>query len=258
MPSDLEGATALVTGAGSGIGRTLALRLAEQGVAVAVLDLKAEAAAASAAQVEARGGRARALCADVADSKQVGVAVATAREALGPTDYLVNLAGIAHFAPVTEIGDDEWQRMLAVHLGGTFYCCRAVLPEMLARRFGRIVNMASIQAYGAGFGYIPPAVHYAAAKAGIIGFTRALAREVGPQGILVNAVAATAVDTPFWRGNTAPGALEARRADRARVIPLGRIGRPEDVADTILYLLSPASSYMTGDVISLTGGELMP
>jgi 2-hydroxycyclohexanecarboxyl-CoA dehydrogenase len=254
---DLAGSTALITGAGGGLGQAVALHLGQQGVAVAAVDQDAVSAARTLAEVERSGARGLALQADVGDPRQVTAAVARAREGLGPIDYLVNIAGYFEAAPVQEITDDQWERMLDVHLGGTFRCCRAVVPEMIERRFGRIVNVASVQAYGAGFGYLPPSTHYAAAKAGIIGFTRALAREVGPHGITVNAVAPTATDTPMWRADTPASEREARRVERARLIPLGRIGQPADVAAAILFLLSPAGSFTTGHVVNLTGGELM-
>jgi NAD(P)-dependent dehydrogenase (short-subunit alcohol dehydrogenase family) len=258
MQWDLAGRAALITGAGGGLGQAVALALAEQGVAVAALDVDAAGAERTAAAVERHGARGLALPADVADTAQVTQAVARAREALGPLDLLVNLAGYFHSAPLQDLADDQWQRMLAVHVGGTFRCCRALLPSMIERRFGRIVNVASVQAYGAGFGYIPYSTHYAAAKAGIIGLTRSLAREVGPHGIGVNAVAPTAVDTPQWRADAPAADLATRRGERARVIPLGRIGEPADVAAAVLYLLSPASAFITGHVLPLTGGEIMP
>jgi 3-oxoacyl-[acyl-carrier protein] reductase len=143
--------------------------------------------------------------------------------------------------------------MLAVHLNGTFYTCRAVVPGMVARRSGAVVNMSSLhalrgQANGA---------HYAAAKGGIIGFTKSLAREVSPHGVRVNAVAPGPIDTPLWRSGATGPALEARKRERAKVIPLGRLGEAAEVAGAVLFLLSPAASYATGQVISVNGGELM-
>jgi len=257
MRWELEGRTAFITGAGGGLGGAVAQALAEQGVAVGAVDLDAERAERTTAEVAHRGARGLALQADVGDSGQVERAVARAREALGPIDFLVNIAGYFHSAPLQDITDEQWQRMLNVHVGGTFRCCRALLPQMIERRFGRIVNVASVQAYGAGFGYIPYSTHYAAAKAGIIGLTKSLAREVGPHGIGVNAVAPTAVDTPQWRADVPEADVAVRRVERARVIPLGRIGEPSDVAAAMLFLLSPASAFITGHVVNLTGGELM-
>ncbi len=257
MKWDLENKTALVTGAGGGLGREVAERLAEQGVAVGVLDRDRESAERTAAAIEAAGGRAVALPADVCDSGAVAEAVARLGGVFEPPHFLVNIAGFFQAAPIEDIADDQWQRMLDVHIGGTYRCCRAVLGAMKARREGRIVNIASVQAYGAGFGYLAPSTHYATAKAGIIGFTKSLAREVGPSGITVNVVAPTATETALWRGNTPEADLAQRRLDRAKVIPLGRIAVPTDVAEAILFLLSPASSFITGHVVNLTGGELM-
>jgi NAD(P)-dependent dehydrogenase (short-subunit alcohol dehydrogenase family) len=250
---DLEGKTALVTGAGSGIGKEVALGLASQGVAVAVADLDMPKARATSAQIEARGGRALAIETDVSDPAQVDTAVATTQSKFGPSDYLVNIAGFNHWAAVQDISDADWARMINVHLSGTFYCCRAVLAEMIARRFGRIVNMSSLHALrGQALGS-----HYSAAKGGIIGFTKALAREVASKGILVNAVAPGPIDTPLWRGSLHGEELEAQIARRVEVIALGRLGEAREVADVILFLLSPASSYITGQVITIDGGELM-
>jgi 3-oxoacyl-[acyl-carrier protein] reductase len=143
--------------------------------------------------------------------------------------------------------------MLSVHLSGTFYLCRAVLPGMIEGRFGRIVNMSSLHA----FGKVPFAAHYSAAKAGIAGLTKALAVEVAPHGILVNAVAPGPIDTALWRDGLTGSELEARIAKRIQAIPLGRLGRPEEIAETILFLLSPASSHITGQVIGFNGGEFI-
>lgn len=257
MKWDLQGKTAVVTGAGGGLGREIARQLGEQGVAVAAVDQNADSAERIADEITKAGGRAIALTADVGETRDVADAVARAGQAFGPLHFLVNIAGFFQASSVGDITDDQWQRMLDIHIGGTFRFCRAVVGQMTEQGFGRIVNMASVQAYGAGFGYLAPSTHYAAAKAGIIGFTKSLAREVGPGGITVNVVAPTATETALWRGDTPEADLEKRRADRARVIPLGRIASPEDVAGTVLFFLSPAASFITGHVVSLTGGELM-
>jgi len=250
---DLPGKTALVTGAGSGIGQAVALRLAEEGVNVAVVDLDRVRADATVSRIRERGQRALPVVLDVSDSAQVARGVAEAQAALGPLEYVVNVAGFFHEGPVQSLSDAEWGRMIAVHLNGTFYCCRAVLPGMLERRSGTIVSVSSLHALRGQAN----AAHYAAAKAGIIGLTKSLAREVAPHGIRVNAVAPGPIDTPLWRDGLTGPELEARKSQRARVIPLGRLGEPGEVADVVLFLLSPASRYATGQVIRVDGGELM-
>jgi 2-hydroxycyclohexanecarboxyl-CoA dehydrogenase len=254
MQWEFDGKNAIVTGAGSGIGRAVALRLGQSGVAVAIVDLDGDRATATSKEIEKLGGKAIALQADVADSERVSQAVSRARKTLGPIDYLVNIGGFHERVPIQEMTDSHWQRMLNVHLSGTFYFCRAVVPEMIDRRFGRIVNMSSLHA----FGKVPFAAHYSAAKAGIAGFTKALSTEVAPHGILINALAPGPINTPLWRDGLTGSELDARIAKRLQAIPLNRLGQPEEVADTILFLLSRANSHITGQVISINGGELMP
>ena len=249
MRWDLDGKTALVTGAGSGIGQAVAFELAAQGGKVAVADVDPARARAT---VEKIGQGATPVTMDVSDSAQVARGVAEARAALGSVEYLVNVAGIFQERRAHEISDAEWARMLAVHLNGTFYCCRAVVPGMIERRSGAIVNITSLHALRGQAN----AAHYAAAKAGIIGFTKSLAREVAPH-VRVNAVAPGPIDTPLWRAGGSGPELESRRTQRAGVIPLGRLGEPTEVAAAVLFLLSPASSYATGQVISVNGGEIM-
>jgi 3-oxoacyl-[acyl-carrier protein] reductase len=253
MAWNLEGKTALVTGAGSGIGQTVALKLAAEGVKVAVADIDPARSHETVSRIQKVGQHSVPVVMDVSDSGQVARGVAEAQGALGSADYLVNVAGIFQEARAHEISDADWARMLAVHLHGTFYCCRAVLPGMLERRFGAIVNVSSLHALRGQ----AHAVHYSAAKSGIIGFTRALAREVAPHGLRVNAVAPGPIDTPLWRGGLTGPELDRRRSERVKVIPMGRLGKPEEVADTVVFLLSPASRYTTGQVISVNGGELM-
>lgn len=253
MNWSLDGKTALVTGAGSGMGQAVARQLAAEGVRVAAVDIDRSRADATAKEIRRAGQDALPIAMDVAESAQVTRAVAEAQAALGSVDYLVNIAGIFQDVRAQDITDADWTRMLAVHLNGTFYCCRAVLPGMIERRFGVIVNMSSLHALRGQAN----AAHYSAAKAGIAGFSKALAREVAVHGIRVNAVAPGPIDTPLWRAGMSGPALEARRAERVKVIPLGRLGEAEEVAYTILFLLSPASRYVTGQVISVNGGELM-
>lgn len=253
MRWDLQGKAALVTGAGSGIGQAVALELARQGVKIAAADIATAGAEATVKQAREAGADGLAVTMDVSRSGEVARGVAAAEAALGPLDYLVNVAGIFEESPAVEISDEQWARMLAIHLNGTFYCCRAVVPGMSARGSGAVVNMTSLHALRGQAN----AAHYSAAKAGIIGFTKALAREAGPRGVRVNAVAPGPIDTPLWRAGASGSALETRKRERARVIPLGRLGEAAEVADAVLFLLSPASRYATGQVLSVNGGELM-
>ncbi len=243
---DFAGKTAFVTGAGAGIGREVARMLGAAGAKVFCADLDGGAAEETAAEI-----RGSAAPLDVADPAQVNAAVAKA----GELDFLVNCAGIIDVRPAETIDDATWARMIAVHLSGTFHTCRAALPGMMARRSGAIVNTGSI------FGVRGQAnaAHYAAAKAGIVGFTKSLAREKGPFGIRVNAVAPGPTMTGFFaKGMAKTGAaLEEAAVQRARAISLGRIAQPEQIAPSYLYLLSPAASHITGETLMIDGGEVM-
>jgi 2-hydroxycyclohexanecarboxyl-CoA dehydrogenase len=241
---------ALVTGGGSGIGRAVAMRLAALGAAVSVVDRDRDKARDVAAGVGGAGGRAIAAPVDVADGAAVATAVAAAREAHGPIHVLVNSAGIAGFAPLIDLDEATWDHMLGVHLRGTYLCCRAVLPDMLAAGWGRIVNLSSVAGVRGG----PQLCHYAAAKAGVIGFTKALAQEVGPRGITVNAVAPGPIDTPMLRGSGIPDAVLEQSV---RNMPVGRLGTADDVAAAVVWLASPDAGFVTGQVMSPNGGGYM-
>ena len=249
----MEGRVAFVTGGGSGMGRETARLLAEAGARVTVCDRDGDAARGTAEIVEQAGGTARVEEADVSDSGAVNRAVAAAADALGPIDALVNIAGIYRIAAVENIADEDWARMFAVHVDGTFYTCRAALPGMIAARSGAIVNMSSLHAVRGQAN----AAHYAAAKGAIIGLTKSIAREKGPLGIRANAVAPGPIDTPLWRGAVPPDEIDAVMAKRSEVIPMGRLGAPAEVAQTIVHLLGPAASYITGQVVTIDGGESM-
>lgn len=244
------GRTALVTGGASGIGLAIAERLAASGVAVAVLDIDAEGAARVADGIAGAGGRAAAVQADVSDGHEVARAVQAARRALGPLHILVNNAGVCTFAPFEALAEREWDHTMAVIVKGAFHCARATLPDMSEAGWGRIVNVSSL----AGLKGSASLAHYCAAKAALLGFTKALATELGPRGITVNAIAPGLVDTPLLDKS---GLAAEARATIARALPIARIGRPEDVAAACEYLVSPDAGWTTGQVLSPNGGGWM-
>jgi 3-oxoacyl-[acyl-carrier protein] reductase len=239
---------AVVTGAASGIGKAIAERLAGAGAAVLIADLHADRAEAVAATLRAAGGRAEAIGADVSDADAVERIFAAARAAFGDCTLLVNNAGHVHQSPFEALAVADWDRMIAVHLRGTFLCCRAALPAMLAAGDGAIVNIASQLGQIGGVDL----VHYSAAKAGIIGLTKALAREVSGRGVRVNAVAPGPIETDLVRALSE----EWRAAKRAQ-LPLGRFGAPEDVAETVAFLASPAARIYVGQTLGPNSGDVM-
>lgn len=234
---------AIVTGGGSGIGQAIARRLAADGYNVLVNDFRLEAAEAVAAEIGgvAAGG-------DVSVEADVAAMVARAEEVFGPVTHLVNNAGHIHQARFTELTVQDFDRMIAVHLRGTFLCTQAVLKGMLARGEGVIVNIASQLGQIGGVDL----VHYSAAKAGIIGLTKALAREVSSQGVRVNAVAPGPINTPLVRSLSS----DWQRA-KAEQLPLGRFGEPEEVASTVAFLCSPAASLFVGQTLGPNSGDVM-
>lgn len=234
---------AIVTGAGSGIGRAIAAQLAADGYKVLVNDFRTEAAEAVAAEI---GGLA--CGGDVSIEADVAAMVAKAEASFGPVTHLVNNAGHVHQGRFTELKVEDFDRMIAVHLRGTFLCTQAVLKGMLARGQGVIVNIASQLGQIGGI----ELVHYSAAKAGIIGLTKALAREVSAQGVRVNAVAPGPINTPLVRSLSA----DWQRA-KAAELPLGRFGEPEEVAATVAFLCSPAASLFVGQTLGPNSGDVM-
>jgi 2-hydroxycyclohexanecarboxyl-CoA dehydrogenase len=238
---------ALVTGGGSGIGRAVAHRLGRDGAVLTVLDLDLDAARRVAGELAAAGVAAGAIAADVADGDAVRAATDEARRDRGAVQILVCSAGIAGFSPVLTMTEATWDRMLAVHLRGTFLVTQAVLPDMLAARWGRVVTLSSVGGLRGG----PQLAHYAAAKAGVIGFTKALALEVGAHGITANAVAPGLVDTPMLRGSGIPADMLEQSW---RQIPVGRLGTPEDIAAACAFLVSEEAGFVTGQVVSPNGG----
>jgi len=235
-----ETRTAIVTGAGSGIGRAIALQLAREGRDVAAADLNAESAAATAKAVEGLGRRGLAVPVNVVDAGQVKAMAARVREAWGRIDILVACAGIYPRAKIVDLAEDEWDRVLGIHLKGTFLCCQAVLPTMMAQRRGRIVTTVSGQAIT---GPVNSAA-YSAAKGGIISFTKVLAKEAEPYGITANAFGPGATDTPMMRG----GRSAEQIADIERRAPFGRLPTPEQVAEMAVWFVRPETAHITGRI----------
>jgi 2-hydroxycyclohexanecarboxyl-CoA dehydrogenase len=246
-PVGLVGRNAVITGGASGIGRAIAVRLARDGADVAIFDVDLAGARRVAAEVEAIGRRAAALEVDVASATSVAAGVERVHAAFGPVHILVNDAGIASFVPLLEMSEAVWDRMLGVHLKGTFNCTRALAADMVAAGWGRIVNIASVGGLIGG----PGLAHYAAAKAGIIGFTKSVAQELGAHGVTANAVAPGLIDTPLLAKSALPQAIFDYSIQHT---PVGRIGRPEDIAGACAFLVSDDAAWFTGQVMSPNGG----
>ncbi len=244
--SEPEGRVALVTGASRGIGAATAVALAEAGHRVAVgWNSDADGAKATVTAIEAAEGEAMAVGVDVTDAGAVDAAVGQVEEALGPVAVLVSNAGITADGLFARMSEDRWRRVLAANLDGAFHVARRVVPAMMRARWGRIVTVSSIGAYVGAAGQ----ANYAASKAGLIGLTRALARELAPRAITANVVTPGAVATDMT------AALDESRRDQiAGAVPLGRMGTPEEVAAVIAFLASDAAAYVTGAVVPVDGG----
>jgi 2-hydroxycyclohexanecarboxyl-CoA dehydrogenase len=244
----LTGKNAVVTGGASGIGRGICLRLARDGADVAILDINHAGAQQVAQEMSPLGRRSLAIETNVASAASVEAAMQQVHQRLGQVHILVNDAGICTFVPLMQMSEEQWDRMMAVHLKGAFLCSKAVVPDMLAAAWGRIVNLSSVAGLNGGG---PGLAHYAAAKGGIAGFTKALAQELGPSGVTVNAIAPGLIDTPMVR---ASGISAEVFQQTMRRTPVGRVGHADDIAAACAYLVSEEASFLTGQVISPNGG----
>ena len=243
---------AVVTGGASGMGRSICEQFAEQGHRVAVLDIDGAAADAVADDLRRRGADALACRADVADRASVDEAVGAVRRELGPVEILVTSAGISMFEPFLDITLESWNRIVEVNLTGTFHCVQAVIPDMVAAEWGRIVTISSSSAQRGS----PRMAHYAASKGGVIALTKTLAREFAPFGITVNNIPPSAIETPMQHQAQADGYLPSNEA-MAKTVPLGRLGSGDDIAAACVFLCSDGAGYITGQVLGVNGGSVL-
>jgi len=243
---------AVVTGAASGMGLAIARQLAARGHKVGMLDLQGKALQ-PAESLRTEGATAVAVDADVTDRRAVDAAFDVVRAQLGPITIIVTAAGIESFEPFSDIKIESWERILAVNLTGTFHCLQAAVPDMLAARWGRMVTISSSSAQSGA----PRMAHYVASKGGVIGITRALALELAPQGITVNTVTPGMIDTPMLRRTVPGGDIAPLAKIAARVIPVGRVGTPEEIAATCAFLCSDEAGFITGQVVGVNGGMVL-
>jgi NAD(P)-dependent dehydrogenase (short-subunit alcohol dehydrogenase family) len=244
-----EGQSIAITGAAQGIGFHLAEHLARLGGRVTILDVNAELASSAAERLRAVGGDVESLECDVTDSESVTRAVGAVLQRRESIDVLINNAGVFPLQPVDAIDLKEWHRVIDINLTGTFLMCRAVVGPMKRQGSGRIINVSSVAGRVGGAGF----VHYSAAKAGVIGFTKALAREVAVHGILVNAVAPGIIETPTARAIFPDYALK----EYVRMVPQGRLGHENDLNGIVEFLCSAGSGYLTGQTLAVDGGYTM-
>lgn len=252
----LEGEVALVTGGGQGMGRGIALRFAQEGADIVIFDLTSEHMAGVIQEIQALGRRAWPIAIDIADSQRIHATVKDVIDQWGHIDILVNNAGIGESKPFLEQTADDWRKIYDVNVFGLIHCCHAVLPTMVQRKHGNIINISST----AGKLGRPYSTHYGSSKAAVINLTQSLATEFAPQGIRVNAICPGFVLTDHWkerslqiaqiRGMTPKEVIRQRTA----VIPLGRPQTPEDVANIATFLVSKEAEAMTGQAINVTGG----
>lgn len=249
MPFD--GTTAIVTGGAQGLGLAVAEALAARGTRVAIFDLAADRIDTEVVRLRELGGKVNGYVVDVSDRAAVQAAVEQVRADLGPVLILVNNAGIEQFGKFAEISDELWDRVMAVNLRGPFICTQVVLPDTLDAKWGRIVNISSSSAQG---GQARMAA-YVSSKAGLIGFTKSLALELGPKGITVNTIPPGMVVTPMLEKAVSDGSFTASLEHFAKITPVRRAGRPEDIANAAIFLCQDESDYITGQVIPVNGGR---
>ena len=247
MTRTLNARVAVVTGAGSGIGRAIALRLAEDTAKIAIWDINAAGAEETAQMIRDAGGTALAINADCSDKAAIHAAAEQTRKELGPVAILVNNAGIAPFNPFLETDDDLFDKVIRINLRGPWLLTKEVLPDMLAAGWGRVINITSSSVQTGS----PAQGHYVSSKGGLVGMTKALALEFAPSGVTFNMIPPGFIDTPMLRA--APIDVEAF----AQSLPMKRVGKPEDIAAAAAYLASEEAGYITGQVISTNGGRYM-
>ena len=250
----LRGKTALVTGGGRGIGRAIALGLAQEGAQVAVLDILADNAVAVAREIEATGVKALALPADLTKRAQVDRAIADTLTQFGQIDILVNNAGWDRMEMFLDSEEETWDKIIAINFKGLLYVCKAALPSMVARGQGKVISIAS----DAGRAGSTGEAVYAGTKGAIIAFSKTLAREMARHKITVNVVCPGLTETPLLQGIREQSPKTEKVIEAVtRAIPLGRVGQPEDIAGAVVYLASPAADFVTGQTLSVSGGLTM-